>query len=91
MDPPEGDDDVEGMSLEARMRRAEAEKERGVALYRAGRFRAAVRAYDACVDALVAPFAPRAFVPDVVDEGDETAEGAAAVASSPFGAAAVAS
>ena len=30
------------------MRRAEAEKERGVALYRAGRFRAAVRAYDAC-------------------------------------------
>ena len=91
LDPPEGDDDVEGMSLEARMRRAEAEKERGVALYRAGRFRAAVRAYDACVDALVAPFAPRAFVPDVVDEGDETAEGAAAVASSPFGAAAVAS
>jgi len=84
LDPPEGDDDVEGMSLEARMRRAEAEKERGVALYRAGRFRAAVRAYDACVDALVAPFAPRAFVPDVVDEGEKTAEGAAAVASSPF-------
>ena len=67
LDPPEGDDDVEGMSPEARMRRAEAEKERGVVLYRAGRFRAAVRAYDACVDALVAPFAPHAFVPDPVE------------------------
>ena len=85
LDPPEGDDDVEGMSPEARMRHAEAEKERGVALYRAGRFRAAVRAYDACVDALVAPFAPHAFVPDPVENGNKGEgenEGAADVSDS---------
>ena len=41
-----------------RVHRAKAAKERGVALFKAGRHRAALRAYDVAIRLLTAPFAP---------------------------------
>ena len=57
--PPPRDSDVAYASPEARLAEAKALKLRGAALCRAGRFRAALRACDACAHVIDAPFAPR--------------------------------
>ena len=61
--PACGEHDVASLTREERLARATAAKERGVGLYRRGRLRAALRAYEQATLLLTAPFASEVFDP----------------------------